>query len=439
MRYLYIDNFRGFSETLIPIRDVNFLVGENSTGKTSILGLLDLFSSHQFWFYQRFDTEKIRFGHFKDIVSAHSDNRGYFTVGMVEDKKGQSDEIRSRGFLITFKERSGLPTLTQYTFSSGNHVVAIKRTRNKVFYKESSVESKCDASSFLRTIFAVWREEHVGSSSGFRALPLQDSVLEQESIPIPLLLSFLEDLSKETDEKRGIKGFHMYIPAFFGDEIIWLAPIRTTPKRTYDEVRLEFSPEGTHTPYIIRKILASKSKAQKFKKQIEEIGKASGLFESVAIRRFGKSATAPFELDIVIDQEALNISTVGYGVSQSLPVIVELLVRSKGSWFAIQQPEVHLHPKAQAALGGLFFELALQEKKGFFIETHSDFLIDRFRLNYKSKRSNKPDAQILFLERKAMKNHVTTLRIDVDGALPEDQPSNYRDFFIKEEMSLLGL
>ncbi len=36
--WLYIDNFRGFRITCIPIKDVNFFVGENSTGKTSVYG-----------------------------------------------------------------------------------------------------------------------------------------------------------------------------------------------------------------------------------------------------------------------------------------------------------------------------------------------------------------------------------------------------------------
>src|SRR4051812_3768119 len=41
--HLFIDNFRGFSDAHIPLTEVNFLVGENSTGKTSVLGLLNLF------------------------------------------------------------------------------------------------------------------------------------------------------------------------------------------------------------------------------------------------------------------------------------------------------------------------------------------------------------------------------------------------------------
>ena len=224
-----------------------------------------------------------------------------------------------------------------------------------------------------------------------------------------------------------------------GRNLIWIAPIRTTPKRTYDEVQLNFTPDGCHTPYVIKKTLDSRTQSEKFIKRIEKIGKSSGLFQSIATKNYGKGPTAPFELDILIDNKALNISLVGYGVSQSLPVIVELLNRPRGSWYAVQQPEVHLHPRAQASLGDLFFELAAVENKKFLVETHSDYTIDRFRINYMNNKRKKPNAQILFFERKNKKNAVTSIEIDEHGEISAKQPKKYRDFFVKEEMKLLGI
>ena len=74
--YLFVDNFRGFSDTCIPITDVNFLVGENSTGKTSVLGLLKLFSGPGFLMGRDFSDEHVSFGHFADISSATWPNVG---------------------------------------------------------------------------------------------------------------------------------------------------------------------------------------------------------------------------------------------------------------------------------------------------------------------------------------------------------------------------
>jgi predicted ATPase len=133
-------------------------------------------------------------------------------------------------------------------------------------------------------------------------------------------------------------------------------------------------------------MLSSSDEAKRFKAFMDRVGKSSGLFQSIDIKLFGTSDDAPFEVDAVLDDKALNLSWLGYGVSQSLPIFVELLDRPKKSWFAIQQPEVHLHPRAQASLGDVFFEMALLDGKRFVIETHSDFTIDRFRMNYRKRR-----------------------------------------------------
>ena len=178
-------------------------------------------------------------------------------------------------------------------------------------------------------------------------------------------------------------------------------------------------------------MLSSEDEARKFSEFMGRVGKASGLFQAITMRAFGDSndPTSPFEVDAILDEKALNLSLMGYGVSQSLPIFVELLHRPHGSWFAIQQPEVHLHPRAQASLGDVFFEMATRDHKSFVIETHSDFTTDRFRLNFRKRVSGKPLGQILFFERKNKRNTVTPIPVGTKGDLPRDQPSGYRSSF----------
>jgi predicted ATPase len=188
-------------------------------------------------------------------------------------------------------------------------------------------------------------------------------------------------------------------------------------------------------------MLGTKSEAKRFADFMRRVGLESGLFENIDTKVFGDNkadTTAPFEVDAVVDGKPLNLTWVGYGVSQSLPILVELLDKPEGSWFAIQQPEVHLHPRAQASLGDVFFEMAVRDKKCFLIETHSDFALDRFRMNFRSKK-RVPESQVLFFERRNAHNIVTSLPIGPKGDLPADQPDSYRNFFLKEEMRVIGL
>jgi hypothetical protein len=63
-------------------------------------------------------------------------------------------------------------------------------------------------------------------------------------------------------------------------------------------------------------------------------------------------------------------------------------------------------------------------------------------MNYRRKRTKRtalPKSQILFFERHNKRNTVTSLPIGRHGELPSDQPNGYREFFVKEEMNLLGL
>ena len=64
----------------------------------------------------------------------------------------------------------------------------------------------------------------------------------------------------------------------------------------------------------------------------------------------GRDQTGPFEVHAIVDSEALNLNMVGYGGSQSQPIIAELLNRPTGGWVAIQQSQVHLHPLGQRQL-----------------------------------------------------------------------------------------
>lgn len=68
--------------------------------------------------------------------------------------------------------------------------------------------------------------------------------------------------------------------------------------------------------------------------------------------------------------DLVSIADVGFGVSQVLPVLVALLVGREGQLVYIEQPEIHLHPKAQRALAHVFAD-AIQRGSQVVVETHS--------------------------------------------------------------------
>jgi len=72
--------------------------------------------------------------------------------------------------------------------------------------------------------------------------------------------------------------------------------------------------------------------------------------------------------------DLVNIADVGFGISQTLPVVVALLAAGPGQMVFIEQPEIHLHPRAQVAMATLLAKAA-QRGVRVVVETHSSLLL----------------------------------------------------------------
>ena len=179
------------------------------------------------------------------------------------------------------------------------------------------------------------------------------------------------------------------------------------------------------------------------REKFEDFGQRSGLFDEISVRPLGKRPGDPFQLQIrkygrKYKGPPRNLIDVGYGVSQALPVVTELL-RGEAPLVLLQQPEAHLHPSAQAALGSLFCRIAAPERQ-LVVETHSDHLLDRVRMDVRDGKGElKPeDVSILFFERGDLDVRIHSLGLDGNGNVL-GAPPGYRDFFKAEARRSLGL
>ncbi|MGP3783633.1 AAA family ATPase [Paenibacillus sp. 1A_MP2] len=78
------------------------------------------------------------------------------------------------------------------------------------------------------------------------------------------------------------------------------------------------------------------------------------------------------------DGGSVNAKDVGFGVSQILPVIIQGYYPIN-QCIVIEQPEIHLHPRAQAELADLFLDIIEKTNKSMLIETHSEHILLRLR------------------------------------------------------------
>lgn len=437
MPILYVNNFRGFEDTYIPLKDVNFLVGENSTGKTSILSLMKLLSEHSFWFTFDFSTDEVDLGYFKEIVSQNNDGIKSFDIGFFKEKVEKSDDENDFEFIyLSFKNKNGVPWISELNYIHNNQDIRVVLTKNKLKYKVIPINTDAVSQSNSLIFFTNWVNSiQTSKKTGFSFI--KEDFLEGRPRPIYLIKSMIEEQinPRNQDIDSGTS-----IPIFI-DGLNWTGPIRAKPKRIYENYNIHYSPEGEHAPHVLKSILKSKKAKTKemILEYIEPFGQNSNLFQKITPKSYGNDQMAPYELNITLSNQDFKISNVGYGVSQVLPIMTDLVARHQDSWFSIQQPEVHLHPKAQAALGELIFDIHLDDNKKFIIETHSEYLINRFRIKLNKNKNDNVHSQVLFFERNDTGNRIHIIEIQTDGNYVEDQPASFSDFFINEELELLEI
>jgi hypothetical protein len=175
--------------------------------------------------------------------------------------------------------------------------------------------------------------------------------------------------------------------------VAYLGPLREYPERSYDwagERPVDVGPRGEHA---IRALLAAtaegmtsprgKGRGTRYapiEERIAEWLKKSRLIHSFSLRRIAENRKE-YELRVRknADSAEVLITDIGFGVSQLLPVLVLCYYVPQGSTILLEQPEIHLHPSAQAALADVFVDVAKNRGVQIIIESHSEHLLRRIQ------------------------------------------------------------
>ncbi len=166
---------------------------------------------------------------------------------------------------------------------------------------------------------------------------------------------------------------------------------------------------------------------------INRVGQKLGLFRQLDVR---KLSTDQFEVRVNVSGSYYNLIDIGYGIPSLLPFIIAFCGAPSGSLFLLQQPEVHVHPSAQAGL----IKMMSESDHAFVIETHSDHIIAWFRILVRENFLKSSDVAIIYFEHPPEDKSSTRLHqisLDKNSNLI-GQPHNYREFFTEETNRLLG-
>ncbi len=413
------------------IRPLTFLVGENSTGKTTALACFQMLANYLWRGEIDFNSHPYSMGTFKDIVRKTTKKEKVFKLGFTLKGSRKTGSIEHTVEFV--KKEAGIePTVRSVTleFGDGEIVIGANDTRN-----ESIRLGICDK-----------------EQNKYR-IDVHPALLDRDS-PLFLLELATHRREQQSEDERAIAD---YLKKKSGDamypwweisagSVFSTSPVRSQPKRTYDPTREFDDPEGSDIPMRLMRIKATDEKRwQYLKGELLKFGEHSGLFQNIEVKNLGGSMGNPFQLTVKVRGPNSNIIDVGYGVSQVLPILVHIFDASNSrryssrNLFLLQQPEVHLHPRAQAALSSLLTSVASRGRgePSFIVETHSDYMIDRARIEIRKGNIRPENVSLIYLEPKGRIVNVHNISFNKKGDL-KGVPPHYREFFLKETDRLMG-
>ena len=239
----------------------------------------------------------------------------------------------------------------------------------------------------------------------------------------------------------------VYLNRFFATQLRYLGPLRDEPKLLYPLATNvdpgEIGNRGEHTAAVFdlhKNNFVRYLPSARFEKTVVDTQPTTrtletavfdwlnylGVAESLITRDRGKLG---HELKVTMagTRKPHDLTHVGVGVSQVLPILVMCLLAGPDTTLIIEQPELHLHPKVQTLLGDFFLSMALLGKQ-IIAETHSEYVINRLRFRAATAENDEivNQLKIYFAEKQDGESHFREVNVNQYGAIV-DWPEGFFD------------
>ena len=383
---LRLKNFKAWGDQLwnpgLELAPLTLLLGANSAGKTSILQapllLQQTFGSPD----RTLDLnlggqadERLTLGSFSDVVCGHDPSR---TMGI--GLRFVHNGAPAIDYEAEWVNRDHA-VLQRLAYHSGDDEFAAERT-SRGGYKLTAPGYTTPAVGTLdfrpeRSV--VFSPEAVDALRRAERVPASQQPKRGTGRPV----SRPQRVAKPVPQSQRIQdiaaNFHRAI-----SQVAYLGPLREPPRRTYLWADQNPGNLGDTGKNAVMALLASKHSrrrggaseeaqpewlVERTSHWLERLGLAARL----ELQQQGRSRHYEVSVHRGGDERA-NLVDVGFGVSQVLPMIVLAHFVPHGTTIIAEQPEIHLHPRAQAGLAELLVEVAKTRSVQFIVETHSEHM-----------------------------------------------------------------
>lgn len=191
---------------------------------------------------------------------------------------------------------------------------------------------------------------------------------------------------------------------------------------------------ASHADRLLQGGVPGAARSRRLLRRVKALGKKTTLFDDIRV----VEEMSGYVTQVKVGKRFRAISDVGFGVHSALSTLVEISEWEDGT-VLLQQPETHLHPVGEALLA----QIVAEDAKRYVIETHSDFIINRLQICVRKKHMDPADLKVVWFERVRENGDTDRCRMheitfDGMGNLRE-APRNYREFFVTETETYIGL
>ena len=345
-----VKNFKSIAEECaIDIRPLTILAGANSSGKSSIMQPLLLLKQT---LEAPYDPGPLLL----DGPNVQFTEAAQFLSILPEKKKTDCFQIRikTRDSIITSSLR-----------------IVFRKVPSQIKIVEMAAETKLD-----QPVYGYPKHLNLFPEMSPEEIKVQ---LDQNMIPedynvVKRLRCFLHLESQ--DSYRSVSNTGNFESNILN--IVHLPGLRCNPERTYKFTSTGPRYPGTFEHYVASLIHEWQETKDKRLKTLTDTLRTLGLTGHVGTKKIG-DVGIELQVGRILHEgdegnDLVNIADVGFGVSQVLPVLVAVIAAEPGRLVYIEQPELHLHPRAQVALAQVIADAA---KRGVRVvaETHSSLLL----------------------------------------------------------------
>ena len=313
--------------------------------------------------------------------------------------------------------------------------------RESVRYPEDKPESWMLWSDFVSTDpdeeeESVWQHLVVETYSGFLpCLPMPGGTLYRAEFDA--VSNLVQELGRQIED--------------FLRTFQYLGPIRAEPQRMYLVESPESSRRYGRGEQAMHRFLVGQGTDEQYRAVDDWLRRLDlGVEVSRSLLGYQHDSPVLFELKVHEDDGLqVNLQDVGFGAGQILPVVIQSVFAQGTALVIIEQPELHLHPRAQAELGSLLAHVVGAGVR-LLIETHSENLILRMRrlmaettLALRRGEFPKPELRpdilgAYFVDRARGVSTCELIQYDEWGKYVQ-QPPGFQDFFSSDFDELLAL